>query len=250
MPSYDFKVGQKYTRADVYRVCGVPLAKQKGEWHTGYRVYEGRHFIFCNIGGAGRTGDDHGNYFINEDLLWHGKSKSHIGQKSIINLTAAESEVFVFYRSNDRDPFTFAGLGKPETVKNTQPVEVLWSFTNIEESVRLPEEVSEQETFTEGAVKTITINAYERDPEARQKCVDHYGYVCVVCSFEFEKIYGELGKSFIHVHHLKPLGEIGEAYEVDPVKDLRPVCPNCHAMLHRKKTALSIEELKKHLKNK
>lgn len=249
MPSYDFVVGEKYTRADVYRICEVPLGKQKGEWLTGYRVYEGRYFIFCTVGGAGRTGDDHGNHFIDEDLLWHGKSKSHVGQKSIINLLATSSEVFVFYRSHDREPFTFAGLGTPKIIKETQPVEVLWSFSNVQVPASLPEEVSEPEKFIEGSVKTIMVNAYERDPKARQKCIDHYGYTCVVCGFEFEKVYGALGKSFIHVHHLKPLGEIGKAYEVDPVEDLRSVCPNCHAMLHRREPALSIEELKTHLKN-
>ncbi|MEG0771017.1 MAG: HNH endonuclease, partial [Clostridia bacterium] len=64
------------------------------------------------------------------------------------------------------------------------------------------------------------------------------------------KIYGEIGKDFIHVHHLKPLNEIGEEYIVNPVNDLIPVCPNCHAMLHRKINAkyLSVEELKSLLK--
>ncbi|TBX35262.1 hypothetical protein EYY67_09770 [Rahnella victoriana] len=167
----------------------------------------------------------------------------------MINLLATGSEVFVFYRSHDREPFTFVGLGTPKIIKETQPVEVLWSFSNAQVPASLPEEVSEPEKFIEGSVKTITINAYERDPQARQKCIDYYGYVCVVCGFEFEKVYGALGKNFIHVHHLKPLGEIRKAYEVDPVKDLRPVCPNCHAMLHRREPALSIEELKTHLKN-
>ncbi|MEG1241999.1 MAG: HNH endonuclease, partial [Oscillospiraceae bacterium] len=58
--------------------------------------------------------------------------------------------------------------------------------------------------------------------------------------------YGEVGKNFIHVHHKIPLNEISEEYVVDPVNDLIPVCPNCHAMLHRKinDKYLSIEELK------
>ncbi|MDB9470225.1 hypothetical protein PN480_18680 [Dolichospermum circinale CS-1225] len=35
-----------------------------------------------------------------------------------------------------------------------------------------------------------------------------------------------------------------EEYEVDPIKDLRPVCPNCHAMIHRRLPPLSIDEIK------
>jgi 5-methylcytosine-specific restriction protein A len=57
-------------------------------------------------------------------------------------------------------------------------------------------------------------------------------------------MYGDIGKGFIHVHHLKPVSQIGETYEVDPINDLRPVCPNCHAMLHRPEETLTIEELK------
>lgn len=59
-------------------------------------------------------------------------------------------------------------------------------------------------------------------------------------------VYGEVGKGFIHVHHIVPLHELGGTYKVDYKKDLVPVCPNCHAMLHKKSnnTFLSIEKLK------
>ena len=61
---------------------------------------------------------------------------------------------------------------------------------------------------------------------------------------DFEETYGETGKDYIHVHHITPLSDIGERYKLDPVKDLRPVCPNCHAMIHRQKPSLTIEALK------
>lgn len=64
-----------------------------------------------------------------------------------------------------------------------------------------------------------------------------------MCNFDFHAVYGDLGQGFIHVHHLKPIHTIGEEYVLDPENDLRPVCPNCHSMLHRKKDVLSIEEL-------
>lgn len=96
----------------------------------------------------------------------------------------------------------------------------------------------------EGAKRQIQVNAYERSADARRRCLDKWGMNCVVCSFRFDLNYGPLGKGFMHVHHLVPLAEIGEEYEIDPVKDLRPVCPNCHAMLHRRRPPLSIEELK------
>jgi 5-methylcytosine-specific restriction enzyme A len=46
------------------------------------------------------------------------------------------------------------------------------------------------------------------------------------------------------VHHLRPLSEIGEEYLLNPEEDLRPVCANCHSMLHRRRTALGVEELR------
>ena len=100
-------------------------------------------------------------------------------------------------------------------------------------------------TELEGAKREIVVNAYERNPQARSTCISHYGTKCYICGFDFEKVYGRLGKDFIHVHHLVPISSIGKEYEIDPIKDLRPVCPNCHAMLHRENPPLSIEELKK-----
>lgn len=73
--------------------------------------------------------------------------------------------------------------------------------------------------------------------------LDHYGATCVVCGFNFAAIYGEIGNGFIHVHHLKDLATVGGEYEVDPIQDLRPVCPNCHAMLHVETPAMSVERL-------
>jgi 5-methylcytosine-specific restriction protein A len=92
------------------------------------------------------------------------------------------------------------------------------------------------------------VNKYERDPRARQLCLNHYGYCCSVCGLDFSERYGELGAGFIHVHHLKELSAVGQGYNVDPVADLRPVCPNCHAMLHKVSPAMPVEELKQKLR--
>jgi hypothetical protein len=101
--------------------------------------------------------------------------------------------------------------------------------------------------FGEGAVPRVTVNKYERDPRARKECLDKFGYRCTVCDIDFEKRYGELGRGFIHVHHLKELSTVGTGYRVDPLEDLRPVCPNCHAMLHRQRPALLPQELRRRL---
>jgi 5-methylcytosine-specific restriction enzyme A len=101
-----------------------------------------------------------------------------------------------------------------------------------------------KETFREGKSKDIIQTRYERNPEARKRCLSHYGYSCKVCAFNFEVNFNEIGKGFIHVHHINQISEIGREYEIDPIKDLIPVCPNCHAMIHSKRPAFTIEELK------
>jgi len=100
----------------------------------------------------------------------------------------------------------------------------------------------------EGALLRVTINVYERDPALRIACIEKHGTTCVVCGFNFAKVYGDIGRDFIHVHHLVALGGVGRAHRVDPVRDLCPVCPNCHAMLHQQRPPLSVDELKQRLR--
>ncbi len=108
----------------------------------------------------------------------------------------------------------------------------------------MPEEILAPELFSEGATRTITVNAYERNSAARKACIEHYGYACAVCEHSLEDLYGSVAKGMVHVHHLTELATIGKKYEVDPVADLQPVCPNCHAVLHRNAPALSIKQLR------
>ena len=108
----------------------------------------------------------------------------------------------------------------------------------------LAEEIGPTETFLEGAATRITVNRYERDPAARAECLAHWGTDCSVCGFDFAAVYGSLGDGFIHVHHVNDLSTLGEEYQIDPITDLRPVCPNCHAMLHRERPAMNVDALR------
>jgi 5-methylcytosine-specific restriction enzyme A len=118
---------------------------------------------------------------------------------------------------------------------------------DVEYNVVYPDELDSVIKYSEGKTKKILVNSYERNPHARKKCIDHYGLNCQVCDFNFYEKYGDIGKDFIHVHHIIDISTVGKEYDVDPINDLIPVCPNCHSMLHKKKPALSIQELKKKL---
>ena len=114
------------------------------------------------------------------------------------------------------------------------------------EKVIYPCEILSNDSIFEGAKKTVIVNKYERNLIARKQCIEANGCECKVCGINFEEKYGEIGRGFIHVHHIVPISTIGETYEIDPINDLVPVCPNCHSMLHRgcNNKILTIDELK------
>lgn len=110
----------------------------------------------------------------------------------------------------------------------------------------LPEEIGEEEAplLREGTRVRVWVNAYERNSEARRRCLEMHGSKCCVCGFDFGETYGEVADGYIHVHHLRPLSEVGAEYLVNPHEDLRPVCPNCHAVIHMRNPAYTIDEVR------
>lgn len=96
--------------------------------------------------------------------------------------------------------------------------------------------------MSEGAASEITQTAYERSPEAREACLAHYGYACTICGFDFAATYGPSAQRLIHVHHLVELA--AGVRRTDPIRDLRPVCPNCHLVIHARRPPLTLDEVK------
>lgn len=52
-----------------------------------------------------------------------------------------------------------------------------------------------------------------------------------------------MAQGLIHVHHLRQLADVNAKYQVDPIQDLRPVCPTCHAVIHSQTPPFTIEEI-------
>jgi 5-methylcytosine-specific restriction enzyme A len=109
----------------------------------------------------------------------------------------------------------------------------------------LPEELpsSARHVLVEGSSQAVLVNSYERSRTARVACIEHFGARCVVCGFDFGRVYGSEAEGLIQVHHLRPLAEIRGEYEVDPINDLRPVCPNCHLVMHRRSPPFTPEDV-------
>lgn len=107
-----------------------------------------------------------------------------------------------------------------------------------------PESDADLTGLPEGAVTRVEVNRYERNHLNRATCLQVHGHSCKVCGMSFDSVYGEIGQGFIHVHHTTSVSELGDNYRLNPVTDLVPVCPNCHAMLHKRNPPLSVAELR------
>lgn len=107
--------------------------------------------------------------------------------------------------------------------------------------------VGEETSFVEGAVVQVLVNRYERDPAARAACLAHYGAVCVACGLDPLDRFGEMGSRVLVVHHLTPISEHKKLHRVDPISDMRPLCSNCHAMVHSEDPPMHPDKLKRKL---
>jgi hypothetical protein len=128
-----FKVGEQYTRKDIYMILNIPTHRQGGDWQNGYHREEFDYYIFCNVGVAGRTGHDYDNHFEGNKLVWHGKTKSHFQQPTIRNLLSKKYRKLIFFRYNDYDPFTYAGVGSPiPHYEIEKPARIDWEFNEVQ----------------------------------------------------------------------------------------------------------------------
>ena len=180
-------------------------------------------------------------------VRFHRATCRHISRKEIAHADAYTTSTYIKVCSgNLSDLIEWASTNRRKAVTYVTCKECSVDIDSLTST--LPEEIPASAHF-EGAVREIKVNAYERNPLARKLCLAAYGHSCVVCGFNFEKAFGKFAAGFIHVHHLVLLSDIGQSYEVDPVRDLRPVCPNCHAVIHIGGAVRSIEEVKELLNN-
>lgn len=255
-----FLKGSQLTRSEIWSSFhpGAGAKPKGGSWDTGY-VIEGDELIaFINIGAAGRTGHDFDNNYDAESELvtWFGKPNSHSGQPTFQKLLHGKLFPHFFARWDSKNTkFTYLGVGKILSYENNFPIEnnrttikLQVALSSAEDTIGVQGVISTTNELPPKFAKKVAmiVNRWERDPQKRLQCIEHFGYECQICGFSFEKTYGAHGANFCHVHHIEPLGEVGgESKSLDPIKDLIPVCANCHEMLHRGQIALKPDELRK-----
>lgn len=160
--------------------------------------------------------------------------------------------------------------GKKFLEENLEFLEYLmdnnFSYDNLENGItKLTKSINENriiETFDENSsilisegnkIKTTT-SKYKHSRKLRDAAFDYYSkggkIQCEVCSFDFYDFYGDSGKGFIEMHHKNPVfkyeDEDFEIFLKEALKNIAPVCSNCHRIIHRfLKNQLTIEELRK-----
>jgi hypothetical protein len=153
---------------------------------------------------------------------------------------AARSRIHTSITKN-HSPGLIAYLSKELNTPIPQP-----NYVDISETTELLEELPDD--FKEGDAIEILATRYERDPAARRKCISYYGVRCTICDVSLSEQYGPKVDGLIHVHHLTPLASIGKQSPVDPIRDLRPVCPNCHAVIHSTQPPRTLKQVKEMLR--
>lgn len=123
-----FKIGESYSKKDIYKLLNVPKLKQEGAWDTGMHFFDGVWYIFSNLGVPGTTGHDYSNYWDGNELIWSGRTKSNLKQPSIISLISPEITKHIFYRTSNKENWTYAGCGIPKKVYDSTPVKIIWEF--------------------------------------------------------------------------------------------------------------------------
>ncbi len=138
-----------------------------------------------------------------------------------------------------------------DSISDQQEIQLVQEWTKLATGLflsLLEVESIDELKHAEGKVSHVLQTKYERNPVNRELCICANGYICKICGFDFEKAYGEIGRNFIHVHHIKKVSSFGGEYYLNPVTDMIPVCPNCHAMLHREDPPISPEKLREIMK--
>ena len=255
----NLRAGGSYSRKEIWTKLRPGEAfPTGGNWLTDYASEGINLLIFANIGVPGKTGYDFPNQYdaATGKMVWYGKPNAHSAQPTFIKLFEGALKPQVFIRWDVDDPlFLYLGCATIEEFRDAvdlgdgvSTIRLTLSFSDDETMINPPPE-GLPDSGSEGGRVSVQVNKYERDPRLRTECIRAHGPICKICSFDFEATFGELGRGYCHVHHVRPLSEVKQEHAVDPVKDLIPVCPNCHAMLHAARPALSPNQLGELLKD-
>ncbi|MCW4469137.1 HNH endonuclease [Flavobacterium sp. MFBS3-15] len=191
-----------------------------------------------------------------EDLELLANRNDDYFSQIVRNLTAKTRSFvkngFIQRESKSGSPFFITDKGKIYLEQNKPGLKYLLSndfdYVDIKENLKSIEKGKKIETFDENIIISEGLkiyterSVYERSKKLRGYAIDYFSQdgriSCNCCSFNFEDFYGiDCGKGFIEIHHTKPIfkyeeQDINTTIE-QAMKNLIPVCSNCHRMIHR-----------------
>jgi hypothetical protein len=110
----------------------------------------------------------------------------------------------------------------------------------------------------EGTKKVMETETYKRSTKLREEAKKYYeknGKInCTICNFNFDDFYGtKIGGKYIEIHHIKPIFQYQDedlnTTIKKALKNVVPVCSNCHRMIHKNwRNPLQVKYLKNHIR--
>lgn len=172
------------------------------------------------------------------------------GESLLTNLPSENWKSFEFRLTR-----TFVSFDDAPRVLDSTLLEVFSILLPLSGLVSLEEDTSDNDSATyegyreEGRRINAACSKYERSRFNRRLCLNHYGYRCNACGILLAEKYGDAGRDLIHVHHLTPVSMMEGPAILNPIKDLVPLCPNCHNVAHRRTPPYNLDELREFLGN-
>ena len=188
-------------------------------------------------------------------LILEGRNDDRFSQK-VRNLKSHDTLVKSGFAEHTTGGFRLTEAGLAEARRRAASVEALAGFP-LDASMSSLQDmdsgaeivVLDENIVTEGQLHTRTDAYRSRSKQLRNAAVEHYardGMIpCTACFFSFDLAYGNRGAGYIQIHHLEPLSFGGERELTleEAITKVRPLCANCHVMVHRSDPWLSIESL-------
>lgn len=178
------------------------------------------------------------------DYVKDGKNYNNYGNYMQLELIESINETLLTLENLNQNGLK-GNIQGPRSLKGNLLGYILEKLSPFFKDASENEPELENIVYKEGKIQVRYGVKFERNPQLRQKAIEIHGTTCKICNFNFEKMYGDIGKEFIEIHHIKPMHSIRREISVNPQTDLVPLCSNCHKMIHRKRDKpLTLEELK------
>ena len=191
-----------------------------------------------------------------EDLeILAGRTDDKFSQK-VRNLKSHDTLTREGVATEDRGRFRITPHGRDVYEQHAMNLKVLIEFPLVDAADGLTDIAGSadvvilDEVVREGETRWRYQEYRMRSNQLRNAAMEHYSsggkILCEACTFEFGAAYPRIGEGYIQIHHLKPVSYMrGEPLKLsEALANVRPLCANCHQMVHRERPPVTIANLR------